>query len=119
MLRDFKITWGLHQCILPDYYSDYEFTIIAHRKGLKIIGDKNLTYCYLDYTSGNNKYLEENPRNTIKKVFSKKSVYNLIYGLSYIILNTHWYILPIAISNKIYRYVHNILVYLFSKLKHN
>lgn len=112
-VKDFKITGGFRPKLLPHYASDYEFTIRANRRGLKIIGDKSLCYKYSDKTSGHHQWLNEKPNNLLKKMFSKKSVYNPIYGIIYIVLITPIYILPFALTYKLIRYVRNIAKYLF------
>ena len=109
---DFLNIGGFKPKLLPHYGSDYEFTIRAHRKGFKIIGDENLCYLYSNRTSGNLTYMDEDPKNFIKKLFSKKSIYNPFYYVIYIFLTCPKYLLPIALSYKFSRYIRNLSKYL-------
>jgi len=116
-VKDFIKTGGFRPKLLPHYGSDYEFTIRAHRKGIKIIGNANLKYYYSEETSGNKKYLTENTKSAFHKLFMKKSIFNPVYGIIYIVLITPWYILPIALIHKLIRYLINVIKFIKSRFR--
>jgi GT2 family glycosyltransferase len=116
-VEDWLRIGGFHPKLLPHYGSDYEFTIRASRKAFSIIGDSNLKYIFSHETSGNHGYLAVHPTNFIKMVFSKKSVYNPLYGIVFIILVTPIYILPLALLYKGLRYSRNILLYFRKQIR--
>ena len=82
---------GFHPILLPHYASDYEWTIRAVRKGCRIECEKDLTY-YASFESTGNR------KRNITKMFSKKSNYNPIYRLTFILLTTPISKLPKAFS---------------------
>lgn len=80
---DFKRIGGFHRILLPHYGSDYEWTVRAVRKkGYTVFCDASLAYELDESTTGDNIY--ENM--TRKKLFSKRSVSNPFYKMTFILL---------------------------------
>lgn len=99
-IGDWKRIGGFHPVLLPHYASDYEWTIRAHRKGFSIRMFEELRYEINNETTGDNQYASL----TLKKVFSKRSVTNPFYRMSFILLTTPFYQLPVKIARQIGRY---------------
>lgn len=84
--RTFLDIGGFHPRILPHYWSDYEFTIRAHKKGYKCLTSPDV------FLSPN---LEETGREVpdyscyvklLSSLFSKKTIANPIYQIIFILL---------------------------------
>ena len=92
---------GFHPVLLPHYASDYEYTIRAARKGFEIKAFEEFNYRFDEKTTGN-----RNPKNaTLKQIFSKRSVFNPIYRISYIFMVTPLKYLPHHLTSQIKRYI--------------
>lgn len=92
---------GFHPVLLPHYASDYEYTIRAGRKGIDIKAFEEFNYRFDEKTTGN-----RNPKNaTLKQIFSKRSVFNPIYRISYIFMVTPLRYLPQHLLSQIKRYI--------------
>lgn len=100
-IGDMKEIGGFHPVLLPHYGSDYEYTIRAFRKGLKIKSFNELRYTFDEGTTGYNDYKDL----TFKKIFSKKSVTNPFYKLSFIFLATPLKYIPKCLLLQLKRYV--------------
>jgi GT2 family glycosyltransferase len=75
-----------HPRLLPHYLSDYEFTIRAHRKGLKLITSADIAV-KLDREQTGIRSLEDlGFIDFIKRLFSKKYGCNPIYWSTFILL---------------------------------
>jgi GT2 family glycosyltransferase len=98
---------GFHPVLLPHYASDFEFTIRAHKKGFRIRSFQELTLEFDEGTTGANTY----DRMTVKKLFSKRSNSNPFYKISFIILTTPVYLLPVHLCWQIGRYIHKIGIF--------
>lgn len=92
---------GFHPILLPHYASDYEYTIRAARKGFKIKAFESFCYSFDDATTGNH----DPKKATLKQIFSKRSVFNPIYRLSFILLITPVKHLPSHLATLIKRYI--------------
>jgi GT2 family glycosyltransferase len=114
--RDFLEIGGFHPVLLPHYGSDYEFTIRAWKKGFHIISDPSVKYFFNEETTGNMYYLDLKPHHFLRKIFSKKSVYNPIYKLAFIVLACPVGYIPINLLFQISRYIRNIFYYLLKRL---
>lgn len=75
---------GFHPVLLPHYASDYEYTIRAAKKGFKIKAFEEFNYKFDEGTTGNH----NSKGATLKQMFSKRSVFNPIYRLSFIFMVT-------------------------------
>ena len=105
---DWRRTGGFHPVLLPHYASDFEFTIRAHRKGIRLISYEDLTYTFDEGSTGDNEY----DKLTLKKLFSKRSNSNPLYKLSFVILSTPPRYLPGHIAHQLGRYVKKIGIFL-------
>lgn len=93
---------GFHPVLLPHYASDYEYTIRAANKGFKIKAFEDFNYKFDEGTTGNH-----NSKNaTLKQIFSKRSVFNPIYRLTFIFFVTPIKYLPSHLSAQFKRYLH-------------
>lgn len=82
-VADWKRVGGFHPLLLPHYLSDYEWTIRAHRKGLRIYCTDRVRYGVNEATTGYKK-------PTLKTVFSKRSVSNPFYKLNFAFMAAPW-----------------------------
>ena len=86
-LEDINNIGGFYPNILPHYWSDYEFTIRAKRKGLSLYTCDKL-YLYADESQTGFHYIyEHNLLEFLKKYFSKRSVPNPVYKSVFILLS--------------------------------
>lgn len=92
---------GLHPVLLPHYFSDFEFTIRAAKKGIGIRSFQNLTYTFDEGATGDNQY----DKLTLKKLFGKRSGLNPIYRLNFILLTTPADKLPGHLWKQLKRYL--------------
>ena len=91
---------GFHPVLLPHYASDYEYTIRAVKKGHTIVSFPDLVYRFDAGTTGQNEHLSTTP---IKKLFSRRSRFNPIYRLSFLLMVTPPQDIPSNISHGIRR----------------
>jgi GT2 family glycosyltransferase len=110
---DFVDIGGFHPTILPHYFSDYEFTIRAHKKGYKCLTSPEVTLSpklretgrlIIDYSS----YFR-----LWRSLFSIKAVYNPLYQISFVVL-----VCPVRwIPRNILRVLFTLLLINFRYLK--
>ena len=81
---------GFHPLLLPHYHSDYEFTMRAYRLGFKLVVDPALKLFINEGVVGYHDLKEENFGRFLSKFFSKKSVSNPAYMVSFVILACPW-----------------------------
>lgn len=82
-----------HPKLLPHYLSDYEFTIRAHRKGIKLFTSAELLIYVDDSATGYRNFDDLSLVLFLKRYFSIKSAANPIYWTAFIILVSpmiHW-----------------------------
>jgi GT2 family glycosyltransferase len=77
---------GFYPKILPHYYSDYEFTIRAFRKGFKLFSDAKLQLWGDESTTGLHSMKPETTWHTLKNLFSIKTIPNPVVESAYILL---------------------------------
>jgi GT2 family glycosyltransferase len=77
---------GFHPKILPHYLSDYEFTIRAYRKGMKLLTLPELRLYLDESTTGYHSIKADSLLKYLKKYFSKKSASNPLYWTGFIAL---------------------------------
>jgi GT2 family glycosyltransferase len=111
-VKDFLKVGGFHPILLPHYGSDYEFTIRAWRKGYQILSDTELKYLVDKETTGYMNYIDLPAKDFTKKIFSKKSVFNPIYKITFIILACPLKYIPINLIFQIKRYFKNVVLYI-------
>ncbi|MDD2656652.1 MAG: glycosyltransferase [Patescibacteria group bacterium] len=85
-VKSFLDIGDFHPILLPHYFSDYEYTVRAFKKGYKLLVDSNI---FLFFNEDKNVYKKgkENFFIFLKKHFSKKNPGNPIYFLSFIFLS--------------------------------
>ena len=91
---------GFHPFLLPQYFSDFEFTIRAYRKGFRLECFEELAYRFDEEATGHNSY----SGLTWKKLFSKRSGLNPFYRLNFILLSTPPRYLPAHLLHQRKRY---------------
>jgi GT2 family glycosyltransferase len=85
-MADLRKVGKFHPQLLPHYLSDYEFTIRAHRKGLRLVTSADIAI-QLDREQTGYRSLEHHDFiDFIKRFFSKKNVSNPIYWSTFILL---------------------------------
>lgn len=99
---------GLHPVLLPHYFSDFEFTIRAYRKGFRIRCFEELKFTFDEGATGDNQY----DSLTTRKLFGKRSGCNPIYRLSFILLSTPLRYLPGHLCHQIGRYMKKMGLFL-------
>lgn len=100
-VKDFNIIGGFHPYLLPHYGSDYEWTTRAAKKGYKIYCTDKLKYGVNEDTTGI-KQLK------ITKVFTKRSVSNPFYKITFAILAAPFGKKTLAVLSQIFRFVKRI-----------
>ena len=103
-VAQWKKIGGMHPVLLPQYFSDFEFTIRAHRRGFKLQSFEQLKYQYDEGATGYHSY----EGLTAKKIFSKRSGMNPIYRLNFILLTTPLRYLPSHLWHQLRRYAGKI-----------
>lgn len=83
---DFIEIGGFYPNILPHYASDYEFTIRAHRKGFTLTSSATLKLWGDESTTGFHAIESGTTWQTLKQLFSIKSIPNPVVWSVYIIL---------------------------------
>lgn len=88
-----------HPILLPHYFSDYEWTIRAYKKGIRIKSFDELKFTFDEATTG----YRNRKKQSLKQIFSKKSNANPIYRMNFIFLSTPIKYIPCALYNQIKR----------------
>lgn len=104
---DWMKTGGMHPVLLPHYMSDFEFTIRAYRKGIKLRSFPELTYTFDEKATGESEY----EKLTLKKVFSKRSNYNPFYRISFVLLSTPPVYLPVHLAHQLGRFAKKLRLF--------
>ncbi len=81
----FKLN-GFRDKLLPHYYSDYEFTIRAARKGFKLMVSENLKLWMNELSTGTGIIKCTGRADFFRQYFSKKYTGNPIYTMNFILL---------------------------------
>lgn len=94
-VADLRKIGAFHPKLLPHYWSDYEFTMRAYKKGLALMTSPDLVIS-LDHTqTGFHSFREANFFSFITQYFSKKSVLNPVYTSIFIILTSPLLFVPV------------------------
>ena len=96
-ITDLKKVGGFRPRILPHYWSDYEFTIRAFRKGIQLRTSQDIVIIPCNETTGFRKFNNTNFLKFIKNYFSKRSVGNPIYSSVFILLTNSLLYKPLNI----------------------
>ncbi|MEI6488151.1 MAG: glycosyltransferase [Bacteroidota bacterium] len=86
--KDFISLGGFYPLLLPHYFSDYEFTIRAHRKGYRLICSDDVKLWFDDTTSGihNKDIVSKQWTKFWKMYFSKRYTGNPIYAINFYLI---------------------------------
>ncbi|NQV18412.1 MAG: glycosyltransferase family 2 protein [Armatimonadetes bacterium] len=88
--EDFLALGGFYSKMLPHYASDYEFTIRAHHKGMRLLSVPSLQLWTNEKTTGQRQFNQKLLISHIREIFSKGSVRNPLYITSFILLSCPW-----------------------------
>ncbi len=92
---DLRTVGGFHPRLLPHYLSDYEFTIRAGRKGLKLRVAPDIKVWWSRETTGLHEFDTESFRVFLGRYFSRKSAVNPVYWTSFSLLAGRFYHIPL------------------------
>ncbi|MGA2151317.1 MAG: glycosyltransferase [Geobacteraceae bacterium] len=87
---DLLATGGFYPKLLPHYLSDYEFTIRANHKGMKLLTDPSLKIWFDEEASGYHSLEEKSFLASLKRLFSIKSSRNPLAWTVFIALASPW-----------------------------
>ena len=85
-LADALRAGGFHPTLLPHYLSDYEFTMRAYRRGLRLITDPSVRLIVNEEATGQRVSDKSSLRAYLRSVFTKRSVPNPFYWTSFLLL---------------------------------
>ena len=91
---DIQRIGGFFPRFLPHYLSDYEYTIRAYRRGLKLTADSKLTLRWDHENSGYKDFSGDSYGRFLSKFFSKKCPRNPIYSTNFVFLTCSWRFIP-------------------------
>jgi hypothetical protein len=112
-LSDFFEIGGFYPRILPHYFSDYEFTIRAYRKGMSLCTDSFVKLLLDEETTAPFK-IDTGPLfNKLRQLFSNRSIFNPLFWMVYIILASPWPWKPFNMLRVLLRAFQNLFL-LFS-----
>jgi GT2 family glycosyltransferase len=111
-LSDINVIGGFRPSLLSHYWSDYEFTIRAKRKGFHLMTSSEVLIIVNEETTGIRKITSKKYK-VLESIFSKKSVLNPIYSNIFIILACPKVLIPINTLRIWLRTVRLILKTLF------
>jgi GT2 family glycosyltransferase len=83
---DVRRIGGFHPRLLPHYLSDYEYTIRAHKLGLRCESSSALLIISNEETTGYRKIEEPGFRPALAKLLSKKAPSNPFYRSTFVVL---------------------------------
>lgn len=111
-MEDLRKIGGFHPKILPHYWSDYEFTIRAYRKGLKLCTSSVIAISVDHTQTGYRNFDKSGFIDFLGNCFSKRTVLNPVYRSSFILLTSPLTNMPL----NIYKAWRNFFVYVARKL---
>lgn len=85
-MADLQMVGGFHPRLLPHYLSDYEFTIRAHRKGLRLVTSADIAIQLDREQTGYRSLERQGLIYFMRRFLSKKNVSNPIYWSTFILL---------------------------------
>jgi GT2 family glycosyltransferase len=87
---DFTIIGGFYPLLLPHYGSDYEFTIRARRRGMKLMTHPSLSLVLDEETTGYLTFTARSRGESLRRLFSSRSVHNPLVWSSFVLLACPW-----------------------------
>jgi predicted SAM-dependent methyltransferase/GT2 family glycosyltransferase len=112
-MADLRRVGGFHPWLLPHYWSDYEFTIRAHRKGLKLCTSADLVVSLDHDQTGIHSFEADGLVIFLRQCFSKRSVFNPVYHTIFILLTSRLSHMPLSV----FRIWRNVVLYVLHKVK--
>jgi len=110
---DLRMIGNFHTWLLPHYWSDYEFTMRASRKGLKLCTNSDIAIRLDRDQTGYRSFEDDGFFAFLQQYFSKKSILNPIYHTAFVILTCP---LPYILLN-VFRIWRNAFIFVAHKLK--
>jgi GT2 family glycosyltransferase len=95
---DLQVVGGFFPRLLPHYGSDYEFTVRAHRKGLRLFVPPDLKLYWNRKTTGFHKIEEDSLLSFLRKFFSKKTPGNPVYWTTLVLLVSPIKFMPLHLA---------------------
>jgi len=96
--QDLQIVGGFHPRLLPHYLSDYEFTMRAHKKGLRLLVLPELKLFWNRGTTGFRIIEEVDLLPFLRKFFSKKAAGNPVYWTAFLFMSSPIQYLPLHLA---------------------
>ena len=96
--QDLQVVGGFHPHLLPHYLSDYEFTMRAHKKGLRLLVAPELKLYWNRGTTGFRAIEEADLLPFLRKFFSKKAAGNPVYWTTFLFLASPMKYLPLHLA---------------------
>jgi len=114
--KDLQVVGDFHPTLLPHYFSDYEFTIRAGKKGLDLMVSSELVLEWNRKTTGIRSYNNEGSFfSFLKTFFSKRSVGNPIYRTTFVLLICSYANMPKHIIRIWFNAVKQVLLYFIKR----
>jgi len=108
-MSDLLLIGNFHPRLLPHYLSDYEFTIRAKKKGLRLLTSADILIRRNDAASGYRAVEDMAVMKFLRQYFSKKYVQNPVYISSFILLTNPF---PYSLFNLIKVWGRAVIVFL-------
>ena len=83
---DMKQIGGFHPCLLPHYWSDYEYSIRARRKGFACVTDPAVVLSADWSTTGIRSVEHLSGWKFVRTLFSRKTIANPIYKTAFVFI---------------------------------
>jgi GT2 family glycosyltransferase len=119
--HDLQVVGGFYPRLLPHYLSDYEFTIRAQKKGLKLLVPPDLKLYWNRETTGFREIEEDSLPLFLSKFFSKKAASNPVYWTTFVFLVSPLKYLPLHLAkiwkSALFTIIKQMLRMLFPKQK--
>jgi GT2 family glycosyltransferase len=93
-----QLVGGFYPHLLPHYLSDYEFTMRAHKKGLKLLVPPDIRLYWNRETTGFREIEERSLLPFLRKYFSKKAAGNPLYWTTFVLLSSPVKYMPIHLA---------------------
>jgi GT2 family glycosyltransferase len=87
---DLMAIGGFYPLLLPHYGSDYEFTIRARRRGMKLMTHPSLSLVLDEETTGYQSFTADSRRESFRRLFSCRSIHNPFVWSSFVMLACPW-----------------------------
>ena len=94
-IRDFSRVGGFYPKLLPHYFSDYEFTIRAQRKGIKLATDPSVRLWMDENASGYHSLNGLSVKSYLQRLLSEKTPSNPIRLSFFVVLSCPWCYMPL------------------------